>query len=720
MNARRLLPGSPNPLGATWDGNGVNFALFSANAQRVELCLFDSRGQREIERVVLPEYTDQIWHGYLQDVRPGQLYGYRVWGPYDPNAGHRFNPHKLLLDPYAKALSGELVWTDAHFGFRVGGPRQDLVADRRDNARFMPKCRVLDTAFTWGDDRRPTVPWSRTIVYEAHVRGLTMTHPGVPPAYRGSFLGLAQPGVIGHLKSLGVTSIELLPIQAMVDERHLVEKGLRNYWGYNTIGFFAADPRFYVTSAHRDFKSMVQRLHEAGIEVILDVVYNHTAEGNHLGPTLSFRGIDNASYYILRPGNPRWYENYSGCGNTLNLTHPRVLQMVMDSLRYWAEEMRVDGFRFDLAAALARGRNGFDSGGSSFLDAVRQDPVLSRVKLISEPWDLGGDGYRLGRFPPGWSEWNGRYRDTVRRFWSGEGGMIGDLASRLTGSADLFSWGGRRPSASLNFVTCHDGFTLRDLVTYQRKRNEANGEGNADGTDANYSWNCGHDGESPYPEITALRQRQARNLIATLLLSQGVPMILAGDELGRTQNGNNNAYCQDNAIGWVDWGNVDEDMLAFFRILIKLRRENPVFRRARFLEGKRLPNLVLKDIIWITAEGREMTQADWTLPYARSLGFVLGGGVAGIDEPKGQEEAGDTFLVLMNAYHESVPYVLPPATLGQAWEVVFDTFETQAGLPSGTWAAGITYALRPRSLAVLRSVSSGRGFARDIQEGYGA
>jgi glycogen operon protein len=692
---RRILPGLPYPLGATWDGNGVNFALFSANAEKVELCLFDKTGLREVERVSLPEYTDEIWHCYLPDIRPGQLYGYRVHGPYEPNHGHRFNAHKLLIDPYAKELSGAFEWSDTHFGFRPGTVKQDLLMDRRDNARYMPKCRVIDSAFTWGDSRRPKVPWSETIVYEAHVRGLTMKHSGVPAALRGTFLGLTQPAILEHLKRLGVTSIELLPIQAMVDERHLVDKGLRNYWGYNSIGFFAAEPRYYTENAHGDFKTMVSRLHDIGIEVILDVVYNHSAEGNHLGPTLSFRGIDNASYYMLTPGNPRWYENYSGCGNTLNLGHPRVMQMVLDSLRYWAGEMRVDGFRFDLAVSLTR-------GGSAFLEAVKQDPLLSKVKLISEPWDLGGDGYRVGRFPPGWSEWNGRYRDTVRRFWTGEAGLIGDLASRLTGSSDLFGWSGRRPWASLNFVTCHDGFTMADLVAYERKHNEANAEQNKDGTDANYAWNCGHEGPSPYPEIRELRRRQMRNLMATLLLSQGVPMILAGDELGRSQKGNNNAYCQDNEVSWVDWSHVDEEMLAFVRRLIQLRRDHPVFRRPQFFEGKTLPNVQLKDIVWITPDGREMTHADWTLPYARSLGFVLGGESCAIDNLTGREEMDDTFLVLLNAYHDTVPYILPPASLGRAWEVVIDTNEAKPDTSKALWAAGIKFPLKPRSLAVLR------------------
>ncbi|MGE5506491.1 MAG: glycogen debranching protein GlgX [Actinomycetota bacterium] len=701
---RRIWPGSPYPLGATWDGNGVNFALFSAHAEKVELCLFDRRGQRELERIALPEYTDQVWHGYLPDARPGLMYGYRVHGPYDPAHGHRFNPHKLLVDPYAKALSGTVEWSDTHFGFRLGTARQDLVMDRRDNARFMPKCQVIDTAFTWGDERRPGVPWSETIVYEAHVRGFTMRHPQVAAEYRGTFLGLAQPAVIEHLLSLGITTVELLPVHASVDERHLIEAGLRNYWGYNPLSFFAADPRYYGASAHGDFKTMVQRLHAAGIEVVLDVVYNHTAEGNHLGPTLSFKGIDNASYYRLEPGDERWYENYSGCGNTLDLRHPRVLQMVMDSLRYWAEEMRIDGFRFDLAASLAREKHGFDDG-AGFFDAVRQDPTLSRLKLIAEPWDLGGDGYRLGGFPPGWSEWNGRYRDTVRRFWRGDGGLIGELASRLTGSSDLFGWGGRRPWASLNFVTCHDGFTLRDLVSYDRKHNEANQEGNRDGTEANYSWNCGHEGPTDQPLVGKLRRQQSRNLLATLLLSQGVPMMLAGDEFGRTQRGNNNAYCQDNEISWVDWNNVDEETLQFVRALVALRRAHPVFRRPRFFEGRRIPGLGIKDVTWVTPEGREMTHGDWTMPYARSLGFVLGGESCAVDSLTGRDEMDDTFLVLLNAYHDDVPYVLPPAALGRTWEVVVDTAKPRP-VHGDVWEAGARFPVKPRSMAVLRRVGA--------------
>lgn len=701
MTQWRLWPGSPYPLGATWDGHGVNFALFSAHAEKVELCLFDRRGLREEARVRLREFTDEVWHGYLPDARPGLCYGYRVYGTYDPPHGHRFNPHKLLLDPYAKDVLGTLRWSDTHFGFKVGSPRLDLSFDRRDNARYVPKARVVDTAFTWKHDRPPAHAWSRTIIYEMHVRGYTMRHPEVPRDLRGSFLGLAEPAAIDHLVKLGVTAVELMPVHAVVDERNLVERGLRNYWGYNPINFFAPDARYYHNSGHGEFKTMVQRLHQAGIEVILDVVYNHTAEGNHLGPTLSYRGIDNASYYRLVPGDERHYENYSGCGNTLNLRHPRVLQLVTDSLRYWAEEMHVDGFRFDLAASLAREKAGFD-GGSGFLDAVRQDPVLSRVKLIAEPWDLGGDGYRLGGFPPGWSEWNGRYRDTVRRFWRGDGGLIGDMASRLTGSSDLFEWGGRRPFASINFVTAHDGFTLRDLVSYNHKHNHANAEGNLDGTDENFSWNCGVEGETDDPTTARLRRQQMRNLITTLLLSQGVPMMLSGDEIGQTQGGNNNAYCQDNATSWLDWAKADFEMLDFVRRLIELRHDHPAFRRPRFFHGRQTPGNGMKDIAWITPEGREMGHGDWVMPYARSLGFILSGDAGEFDVRTGREEQDDTFLVLLNAYHGEVPYTLPPPSLGRGWEVLIDT-ATATGLGDReVWAAGARYPLRPRSMAVLR------------------
>ncbi len=675
----RVRAGNPYPLGATWDGRGVNFALFSANAEAVDLCLFDPSGLREVERIRLPEYTDEVWHGYLSDARPGLLYGYRVHGAYDPAAGHRFNACKMVLDPYAKALSGGFVWSDTLLSYKVGSSRQDLVMDKRDNSRFMPKCRVVDTAFTWDGDRRPNVPWTETVIYEMNVRGFTMRHPAVPDELRGSFLGLGQPVVIDYLRRLGVTSVELLPVQAYFDERHLTERGLRNFWGYNPIGFFAADPRYLNHSCHGDFKTMVCRLHDAGIEVILDVVYNHTGEGNHLGPTLSFRGIDNASYYRLVPGDKRHYADYTGCGNTLDLRHPRVLQMVMDSLRYWVQEMRVDGFRFDLATSLVRE--------TSFLDAIRQDPVMAGIKLIAEPWDLGGDGYRVGGFPPGFSEWNDRFRDGVRRFWRGEGGMIGEVASRLSGSSDLFGRHGRRSWASLNFITAHDGFTLADLVAYERKHNDANGESNRDGTDNNNAWNCGTEGPTRHPEVLTLRKRQMRNMMATLLLSQGVPMIVAGDELGRSQGGNNNAYCQDNEIGWVDWLRIDSDMLDFVRRLIAFRKNNPEFSRARFLEGRRRVGEVVKDIAWLTPEGREMAEPDWKAPFARSIGFLLGG-----TQP---------FLVLLNAHSAEVPYILPPAAVAEAWEVVIDTCQPSALMTQG-WDAGKRFPLAAHSLVVLK------------------
>jgi isoamylase len=671
----RLWPGQPYPRGATWDGRGVNFALFSEHAEKVELCLFDAQGRRELHRIALPEYTDEVWHGYLPDLRPGQLYGYRVHGPYDPERGHRFNPHKLLLDPYARALSGMLRWSDAHFGYRIGHRAQDLSFDRRNNAAGMPKCRVVDTAFTWGGDRPPQRAWHETILYELHVRGFTMRHPDVPEALRGTFAGLAAPAAIRHLRSLGVTAVELLPIQAFLDDRHLVARGLRNYWGYNTFGFFAPDPRYLAGDSLTEFKTLVQHLHDAGIEVILDVVYNHTAEGNELGPTLCFRGIDNASYYRLVPGDERHYVDFTGCGNALDLHHPRVLQLVMDSLRYWVEEMHVDGFRFDLASTLARETQDFD-GHSGFLDAVGQDPVLRQAKLIAEPWDLGEGGYRLAGFPPGWAEWNDRFRDTVRRFWKGEPGLAGELASRLTGSSDLFGRRGRRPWASINFVTAHDGFSLRDLVSYERKHNEANGEQNRDGTDANYSWNCGIEGPTDDPVIRRLRLRQQRNLLTTLLISQGVPMLLAGDELGRTQGGNNNAYCQDNEVSWLDWDPDAEgiSLLDLTMRLIRLRRDHIVFHRHRFFGGLRTPDSQIEDIVWLRTDGREQQPEDWEDPESRHLAFVLSGEAFGYHlTASGEPESDQTFLVILNAGAKPVDFTVPPPRFGKSWEPVLDT-----------------------------------------------
>ncbi|MGB7148898.1 MAG: glycogen debranching protein GlgX, partial [Terriglobales bacterium] len=580
-----VWPGRPYPLGSTWDGEGVNFALYSEHAEKVELCLFDGPGKREMLRVTLPEQTDMVWHGYLPEARPGQVYGYRVYGPYAPEQGHRFNHHKLLLDPYGKQIQGAIHWSDAHFGYRVGNKQEDLSFDRRDDASGMPKNRVIDSAFTWGTDRPPGIPWHETLIYELHVKGFTMCHPEVPAHLRGTYAGLATAPVIEHFTRLGVTSIELMPVHSFVDDRQLVERSLRNYWGYNSIGFFALEPRYLASGSITEFKTMVKALHSAGLEVILDVVYNHTAEGNHLGPTLSLKGIDNSAYYRLVPDNLRYYKDYTGTGNTLNMQHPRVLQLIMDSLRYWVLEMHVDGFRFDLAATLARELHEVNRLGA-FLDIIHQDPVLSQVKLIAEPWDLGEGGYQVGNFPVGWAEWNDRYRDTLRGYWKGDGGLVGDLAYRMTGSSDLYAHSGRRPYASVNFITAHDGFTLEDLVSYNDKHNEANGENNRDGTDNNRSWNCGAEGPTDNPDIQALRAQQKRNLLATLLLSQGVPMIYGGDPVGQTQRGNNNAYCQDNAISWVNWDvtALDRDLLAFVQRMINLRKKHAVLHRRRFFQ----------------------------------------------------------------------------------------------------------------------------------------
>jgi isoamylase len=698
-----VWPGGPTPLGATWDGEGVNFALFSAHAEKVELCLFDPTGMHETARVVLPEYTDEVWHGYLPGARPNMLYGYRVYGPYEPQNGHRFNPNKLLLDPYAKAIDGPLRWTDAHFGYRVGSPRADLSFDRRDNARFVPKSRVVDTAFAWGRERRPATPWSETVVLEAHVRGMTMRHPLVEKAQRGTFAGFASPAVIDYLVRLGVTAVEFLPVHAFVDDRRLAEGGLANYWGYNSIGFFAPEPRFLATGLVSEFKAAVKRLHEAGIEVILDVVYNHTGEGNHMGPTLSFRGIDNKSYYRLE-ADGRHYLDHTGTGNTLNIDHPRVLQMVMDSLRYWVTEMHVDGFRFDLAPALGRESGNYHQG-SAFLDAVRQDPALSQVKLIAEPWDIGPYGYQLGNFPPGWAEWNAQYRDTVRRFWKGDHGLVPDLASRLAGSSDIFGYRGRRPWASVNFVTAHDGFTLQDLVSYNDKHNGANGEDNRDGHDGNFSWNCGVEGETDDAEVIALRDRQKRNLLATLLLSLGTPMLLAGDEIGRTQKGNNNAYCQDNDISWTEWENIrpeDIQLRDFVRRLIKLRRQHRVFSRTKFFRGHILSDDGLKDITWVTPDGREMTTEDWTNGFAQCLGYVLNGAAGEFYTTGGQRDVDESFLVMLNAYWEDIDFAMPELPRKMCWQLLVDTAEPSGFVAEGSLHRhGDIFKLKGRSLALF-------------------
>jgi isoamylase len=702
-----VWPGMPYPLGASWDGKGVNFALFSENAEAVDLCLFDATGHHEVARIRLPEYTDQVWHGYLPDARPNLLYGYRVHGPYRPQDGHRFNANKLVLDPYAKALHGTIRWSDAHFGYRVGSPREDLSFDRRDNARSTPKCRVVDTAFTWHEDRRLHTPWEETIILEAHVRGLTMRHPGIDAARRGTFAALASPAVIDYLLQLGVTAVELLPVQAFVDDRHLVQNDLTNYWGYNSIGFFAPDPRFLSNGFISDFKTAVKRLHDAGIEVILDVVYNHTGEGNHLGPTLCFRGIDNASYYRLEPDR-RFYTDYTGTGNTLNLDHPRVLQLVLDSLRYWVTEMHVDGFRFDLAATLGRWHGDYRRD-SLFFSTVGQDPVLSQVKLIAEPWDVGPNGYQLGNFPPGWAEWNAQYRDTVRRFWKGDQGVAADLASRLAGSSDIFGYNGRRPWASINFVTAHDGFTLTDLVSYNEKHNEANREENRDGHNANYSWNCGSEGATNDPEVIALRDQQKRNLIATLFLSLGVPMFLAGDEIGRTQNGNNNAYCQDSELSWTDWEGIrpeDERLRQFVRYLIKLRRQHRVFSRPRFFRGEAVSEAGLKDITWFTPEGREATIEDWNNPMTHCIGYVLGGAAGEFYTPGGQRDIDASFLVMLNAWHQDLPFRIPELPVIMQWDPLVDTsLPTGCGADGRTFSAAEVFPLKARSFALFINVA---------------
>ncbi len=706
LPAFRIWEGEGSPQGATWDGLGVNFALFSAHATKVELCLFDPTGTQEVQRLELPEYTDEVWHGYLPDVGPGTVYAYRVYGPYEPEAGHRFNHNKLLLDPYAKAHVGKLRWGPELFGYTLGAEGDDLSFDERDSAPLMPKCVVVDAAFTWSRDRRPAVPWDRTLIYELHVKGLTQRHPMVPVNIRGTFAGLARQEVIEYIRGLGVTAVELMPIHAFVNDSHLLDKGLTNYWGYNSIGFFAADPCYFATGAITEFKQMVAHLHDAGLEVILDVVYNHTAEGNERGPTLSFKGIDNASYYRLLPDKPRYYINDTGTGNTINMSHPRVLQMVTDSLRYWVTEMHVDGFRFDLGTILGREVGGFDQGGG-FLDSCRQDPVLSRVKLIAEPWDCGPGGYQVGSFPPGWAEWNDRYRDTVRGFWKGDEGKAAELASRLAGSADLFNQRGRKPYASINFITAHDGFTLNDLVSYNDKHNEANGENNQDGTANNLAWNCGAEGPTTDPEINDLRERQKRNFLATLIFSQGTPMLLAGDEFGRTQKGNNNAYCQDNEISWLDWESIGEAgnaLTGFLRKLTRLRHSLPILRRARFLTAEYNPELEVKDVSWINASGKEMQESDWGDGNMRCFGMLIDGRAqtSGI-----KRRASDvTLLIVVNAYHDLVKFTLPEFAGGDQWLTLIDTNDPERHETSAL-KTGDEYGVTGRSLLLLAALTSG-------------
>jgi glycogen operon protein len=674
----RIWPGLAQPLGAGWDGQGVNFALFSEHAERVELCLYDSNNpRRETARVALPEKTNHVWHGYMPDIRPSQLYGYRVYGPNAPAQGHRFNPKKLLLDPYARAIVGQVQWAQSTFGYAESALDGDLAVNEEDSADDVPRCMVLDSAFTWGDDHPPRTPWSRTLIYECHVKGMTLNHPDIPPTLRGTFLGLVSGRILEHLLSLGVTSVELLPVHQAVNDQRLLNLGLVNYWGYNTLGFFSPDARFSTGSRGQqvtEFKTMVKAFHRAGIEVILDVVYNHTGEGNELGPTLCFRGIDNASYYRLPLHDRRRTEDFTGCGNSLNLLHPRVLQLVLDSLRYWVVDMHVDGFRFDLATTLARDPTEFNSL-SRFFMMIQQDPVLSGVKLIAEPWDLGPGGYRLGGFPPGWSEWNGRYRDCVRRFWRGDESQIPELASRLSGSSDLFQSSGRGPLASINFVTCHDGFTLHDLVSYERKHNLANGEDNRDGSSENHSRNWGIEGGTSAPAIRRLRERIKRNMLATLAFSQGVPLLTAGDEMGRSQRGNNNAYCQDNLTSWVDWklSDSDRELLDFTRELFRIARNNPVLRRRKFFNGRIVDSSKLKDVTWLRFDGHEMLTEDWANARARSLGMLIHGGAQDQVDELGQSIVSPMLLLVLNASNRSKMFVLPRFRNKGTWKELVNT-----------------------------------------------
>ncbi|MDQ3024899.1 MAG: glycogen debranching protein GlgX [Pseudomonadota bacterium] len=698
-HAVEIWPGAPYPLGATLDDEGVNFAIYSRHAQKVELCLFDAHGKHEVQRIALRERTDFVWHGYLPGLKAGALYGYRVHGPYEPDKGHRFNPQKLLVDPYAKAIVGDIKWSDAHFGYTIGHRKEDLSLDRRDSAPGMPRCQVVDDTFDWEGDFHPIRSPNERVIYEMHVGGYTRLHPDVSPQQQGKFGGLCTQQVIDHLKSLGVTTLELLPVHAIVDDRALAARDLKNYWGYNTLGFFAPDPRFGVLDPVREFKKMVKALHENNLEVVLDVVYNHTGEGNARGPTLSFRGIDNYSYYWLAD-DKRHTADFTGCGNSLDLRNPRVLQLVVDSLRYWVTEMHVDGFRFDLASTLGRHRPGFDVV-APFFAVLRQDPVLSPRLLIAEPWDLGDGGYQVGRFPPGWAEWNDQYRDTMRAYWKGDGGLIGDFARRLTGSHDLFGQNDRGPGASVNFITAHDGFTLHDLVSYNDKHNATNGEDSRDGTDKNLSWNYGAEGPTDDPEISRLRERQKRNFLATLLLSQGVPMITAGDEVGRTQKGNNNAYCQDNEINWHDWYWDDPRwrLLDFTKKMIRLRKEHPIFRRRDFFKGVPVGDQGRKDVAWLKPDGSEMTTEEWEKEFARSLGMWLNGEWLPETDERGRQLQDSSYLVLFNAHHDPVDFKLPD---GFSWRTEIDTaFDTGEPPPDASLPQG-QYSVQGRSLVVLR------------------
>jgi isoamylase len=696
----RIKEGSPTPRGAYWNGQGTNFSVFSEYATKVEVCIFAADGKTETERIPLPEYTDQIWHGYLPDVSPGTMYGFRAHGPYDPQNGHRFNPNKLLLDPYSCAHSGELEWNPAIFGYQIESG-DDLTFDERDSAPFMPRCNVVDPNFDWtGSRARKRARWDDTVIYELHVRGFTKQHPGVSEKLRGTYEGLGTKGVIQYIKSLGVTTVELLPIHTFINDNHLLEKGLTNYWGYNSIGFFAPDPRYASKreDSLREFKEMVARLHEGGLEVILDVVYNHTAEGNERGPTLSFKGLDNVSYYRLLSDNQRYYVNDTGTGNTLNVSHPRVIQMVTDSLRYWVEQTNIDGFRFDLGTILAREPYGFDNH-SGFLKACMQDPVLATVKLIAEPWDCGPGGYQVGAFPPGWAEWNDKFRDTVRDFWKGDA-PASNITARLCASGDYFNNRGRRPWASINFISAHDGFTLNDLVTYNDKHNEANGEDNRDGSTDNRSWNCGAEGPTDDPEINRLRERQMRNILATLLLAQGTPMMMAGDEFGRTQQGNNNAYCQDTEISWLNWAIEDKgkSLTSFVQKVIGLRHKYPILRRNLFLTGQYQEELDLKDVAWINANGTEMTEDNWGDSLMRCFGMLMDGRAQSSGIRQRGHEA--TLLLVINVHHDLVNFVMPASSAGENWTLLIDTNEPEKQ-PDCIKKTGEEYGVTARSLLLM-------------------
>jgi isoamylase len=700
-----VRPGKPYPLGATWDGNGVNFAIFSENAQKIELCLYEDKdAQHEQVKVEIQEVTHHVWHVYVVGLEPGQLYGYRVHGPYEPENGHRFNPNKLLIDPYAKALSGTVKWDDSLFAYEIGHEQEDLSFNEADSGLYVPKSVVIDSHFEWSGDKLPNIPYHETIIYEAHVKGLTQLHPDVPSELRGTYAGVAHPVTINYLKELGITAIELLPIHHFVADRHLLEKGLTNYWGYNTLNFFAPDIRYSSDKALggqvREFKNMVKALHEAGIEVILDVVYNHTAEGNHMGPTLSFKGIDNASYYRLSHEDPRFYMDYTGTGNTLNARLPFVLGLIMDSLRYWVTEMHVDGFRFDLASSLARTLHETDTL-SAFFSIIHQDPIISQVKLIAEPWDIHADGYMVGKFPPGWAEWNDRFRDCVRDYWRGADSKLAEFAQRFTGSADLYQGGYRSPTASINLITAHDGFTLHDLVSYNEKHNEANGEDNRDGANDNSSWNCGVEGPTNDEAINALRDKQKRNLLTTLFLSQGVPMLVAGDELGKTQQGNNNAYCHDDEISWIDWQGADQSLLDFTKSLIKFCKDHPSFRRRRWFQGLPVRGSQIEDIRWYLPEGDLIAEDHWESDLAKSMGVYLNGKGIRCENEMGVRVTDDSFYLIFNAHDQPLEYVLPSERCSRGWHKVIDTSDGFIGEDDYEFAQGSSVCVQGRSVLVL-------------------